>query len=257
MQFTNNIFSVRIRSVLYLEWDQNVANVPPRPYQALSFRLSGDAYFRYNGKTLHADNKSLLYAPAHTTYEIQAGSEKLIVIHFESAEAGALDFETLSPDNVKRTEELFISLLEIWNRKEPGYYPLAMSVFYKIVELIEKQAYQDIHTPHYEKIKPAIDYLKLHFQEPTLSVKDLCEASGLGETYFRKLFFEEFHLTPNKYLTDLRMDYAKDLLESGVYSIVQVAEKVGFMDPKYFCTVFKRITGHTPSDFKSSGLHIK
>ena len=71
----------------------------------------------------------------------------------------------------------------------------------------------------------------------------------MSDTYFRRLFFREFGTTPLRYLTDLRISYAKELLSSGYYTVRQVAANVGFEDAKYFCTVFRKKCGCTPSEF--------
>lgn len=243
-------YPVRIRTVLLLEWEKNNTSIPPRRSNAFSFRLKGNSDFITRDKRIHVGDKELLFVPEDFPYEIEAGPERLIVIHFDALERIPDEFQAMQPYNPQRIEELFLSLLKTWEEKQPGYYPRALSIFYKILELVSKQTYQNAHSAHYEKIRHAVDYLMKNYRSSDLSVQELCKRCAISDTYFRKCFLDEFHVTPNKYLTNLRIDYAKDLLESGVYSVEQVAERSGFMEPKYFCTVFKKVVGKTPSEYK-------
>lgn len=250
MLYSAGNYAIRIRTVLMLEWETNSAYIPPRQYNALSFRLKGNAEFIVDDDRIRAGDQDILFGPPDCAYTVKSGEERLVVVHFESVEKLSGMLQVLQPENPQQVEELFLSLLKTWEEKKPGYYPRALSIFYKILEMVVKQTSKDTHSPHYEKIRDAVEYMMKNYRNSDLSVEDLCKRCDISDTYFRKCFLDEFHVTPNKYLTNLRIDYAKDLLESGVYSIEQVAERSGFIEPKYFCTVFKKIVGKTPSEYK-------
>ena len=93
-----------------------------------------------------------------------------------------------------------------------------------------------------------------HFNDSELTIKLLCEISGMSDTYFRRLFSEIYHTTPNKYLTGLRISHAEDLLSGGYYTIERVAQECGFADEKYFSTVFKKKIGFSPSQYNLNSL---
>jgi len=248
-------FSVRLHAVLLLNWEENVAHIDARPFRALSFRIQGDAEFILPGSRIHAGDKDILHCPEDLEYDVRAGKEQVVVVHFSTFGHTPSKFEILPVADRQRAESLFLSLLECWNGKKPGYYYRAVSTFYKILELIEKQELHSAHTAHYSVISKAVEYLQQNYRDPELTVQDLCKVSGISSTYFRKRFFEEFNMMPNKYLNTLRIEYAKELLDSGAYSVERVAEEAGFLDAKYFCTVFKRFTGTSPSEYKK-GLAV-
>lgn len=250
MHFCHEDFSVRLLSVLQLSWDEHIAHIEPRPYRGLTFRLQGDANFILPDKWLKAGDKDIVYAPEQPDYDIVAGKEKVIVIHFLEHSSRPTEFMVRTPDDPQRAEALFVSLLECWSKKEPGYYFRALSIFYKIIEMLEIQELHTAHSPRYRIISRAVDFLHENYRNPELTVEDLCKIANISNTYFRKCFHEEFGMMPNKYLNSLRIQYARELLDYGAYSIERVAEEVGFMDSKYFCTVFKRFTGKTPSEYK-------
>ena len=56
-----------------------------------------------------------------------------------------------------------------------------------------------------------------------------------------------------KYITELRIDKAKEMLDSGEYSVSQIASNLGFNDYFYFLKTFKRVVGLTPKQYKQGG----
>lgn len=75
----------------------------------------------------------------------------------------------------------------------------------------------------------------------------------LSPAYFGQLFKKTVGIGYAEYLTQLRIDRAKSLLQDRI-SIREVAEAVGFHDVKYFSEVFRTKTGQTPSEFRKSIL---
>ena len=78
----------------------------------------------------------------------------------------------------------------------------------------------------------------------------LAKMANMSDTYFRKKFVRAFGTTPLLYINDLKIAHAVELLRSGYYSVEETAENCGFDNQKYFSTVIKKKTGHTPSEFK-------
>ena len=69
--------------------------------------------------------------------------------------------------------------------------------------------------------------------------------------YVSHIFKERMNLGYSEYLRTLRIKYAVSLIEHGIDSVKNVALLSGFTDPLYFSTVFKKITGVSPKDYKS------
>jgi two-component system response regulator YesN len=60
-----------------------------------------------------------------------------------------------------------------------------------------------------------------------------------------------------EYVSRLRMERAKLLLHDSNLKTYEAAEKVGFNDPQYFSSCFKKYTGMTPSDYKAQFAGMK
>ncbi len=253
MLFLESDFSVKLISVVSPSWSENNTQVAPRPYNALSFRLSGNAVFKNGAATLQTEDNDILFMPEGVGYHLFSGAEKIIAIHFELTGKKQNCFEVFRPEKTEQFRELFLSISDTWEEKKTGYAMHAASIFYRILEEIIKQNTRQGHTQDYGKIREAVHYMNKNFTDSDLSIEKLCEISGISDTYFRRLFAREFGINPVKYLTELRMSYAAELLESGYYSVEEAAPESGFRDTKYFSRVFKKFHGKSPSEYKSYG----
>ena len=77
----------------------------------------------------------------------------------------------------------------------------------------------------------------------------MARRAGVCEVYLRRVFQQELQLTPKQYLMQVRMQQAVSLLQSGYYTVTQVAHFCGFTDEKYFSTAFKKMNGCQPSKY--------
>lgn len=88
------------------------------------------------------------------------------------------------------------------------------------------------------------------FYMDELSQSQIADAAHISPQHLCRLFKQNLHMTPIRYLNEVRMDHAKILLEKTSLSIVQIGEKVGFFTPHYFSSTFHRICGKTPSEYR-------
>ena len=89
----------------------------------------------------------------------------------------------------------------------------------------------------------------------TFSLEAAIKKLPLNYDYVRKLFQKETGVTPLEFLTRERMNFAKNLLQSGIsnqysgYTVSQIAEACGFSEPLYFSRVFKKYYGVSPTEY--------
>jgi two-component system, response regulator YesN len=99
-------------------------------------------------------------------------------------------------------------------------------------------------------IQKSKEYLETHFAEAELSLNDVSQYIGLNPSHLSFIFKRETGETFKNYLTNLRIERAKELLRSTDQSSAEISERVGYNDPHYFSVVFKKITGVRPNDFR-------
>ena len=87
-------------------------------------------------------------------------------------------------------------------------------------------------------------------------VKELAKMCGLCESQYRKLFQDEFGVSPIKYLNKLRINSTLIKIGTNNYTMAQISEMCGFTDQKYFNKIFKEVTGKSPSQYKKEILNL-
>lgn len=104
---------------------------------------------------------------------------------------------------------------------------------------------QKISSPY---IRAAVEYIHNNYSK-NISQQMIADEIGISSTYLSTLFKNEMSVGFTEYLTNLRLDQAKTLFETGNYKIREVGELCGFYDYFYFFKVFKKKFGITPKEF--------
>jgi AraC-like DNA-binding protein len=99
-------------------------------------------------------------------------------------------------------------------------------------------------------ISMAIEYMYENLNS-NLFLEDICREIHVSRFHFIRMFTRETGLTPHKYLLMLRIEKAKELLETNKYSVMETAELCGFESVSHFSVTFKKVTGFSPASFKS------
>lgn len=92
-------------------------------------------------------------------------------------------------------------------------------------------------------------YLETHYMED-ISLQDAAEQLHYSDAYFCRFFKQNFDKSFIMYLSELRIEKAKELLADITVNIKEIGQRVGYRDSSYFTKVFKRITGVTPSEYR-------
>ena len=71
-------------------------------------------------------------------------------------------------------------------------------------------------------------------------------------SYFINVFKNIYKKTPKKYIVEMRMEKAKELLIYSRYSVSEIAEKLGYSDNTYFSNAFKSYMGVSPLNFRKN-----
>ena len=88
-----------------------------------------------------------------------------------------------------------------------------------------------------------------HFREH-ISTTDIAKSVDLSESRFRVLFAAVYGLSPHKYLTDVRISAAKEMLWENAIPISEIAEKCGFGSQQYLTDTFKKSVGISPGKYR-------
>jgi two-component system response regulator YesN len=100
-------------------------------------------------------------------------------------------------------------------------------------------------------IRQANEFIEQHYADPDLSLNEVAALVNLSASYFSVVFSQETGHTFKEYLTDIRISKAKELLRMTGLRSADIAYQVGYNDPHYFSSVFKKHTGLSPIEFRS------
>ncbi|WP_163540055.1 response regulator [Gracilibacillus sp. YIM 98692] len=101
---------------------------------------------------------------------------------------------------------------------------------------------------HHPSINQAVEFIYHNYDKP-ITLKEVAEHVDMNATYFSHLFKEEVGLSYIKYVTEVRMEKAKDMLRKGE-KVTEVSEKVGYYTYRHFSDVFKKKVGMSPGQYK-------
>lgn len=103
---------------------------------------------------------------------------------------------------------------------------------------------------HHMRLKPVMDYVEQHLSE-AISIEDLATTLDITPQYFCDLFRTVTGLRPMEYINRRRIDRARELLLTRPdVPIQQIAQQSGFGSNSYFSTVFRKLEGITPHQYR-------
>jgi two-component system response regulator YesN len=94
-----------------------------------------------------------------------------------------------------------------------------------------------------------INYIRDNYSK-NITLSEAAGLVGVTPEYLSKLFYQKINVNFVVFLRNFRISIAKRMILSGKYRIQDVADHVGFKDPKYFNKVFKTVCGISPSEYK-------
>lgn len=104
-------------------------------------------------------------------------------------------------------------------------------------------------TPH--KLKTALAYIHEHLDQ-TLSLAEMAAVVQMSPHYFASLFKQSTGLAPYQYVTQCRIERAKQLLMQPELTIVEVCHQIGFQNQSHFTKVFREHTATTPKAYRNA-----
>ena len=93
-----------------------------------------------------------------------------------------------------------------------------------------------------------VDYVDYHYRESDLSLSRLANVFSYTEKYLSSLFKKNMQIGFISYLNKLRIQYACELIQKDNMNMSEISATCGYSDYSYFSKVFKKITGHSPTE---------
>ncbi|MEK6266463.1 MAG: response regulator [Clostridium sp.] len=121
----------------------------------------------------------------------------------------------------------------------------------KIIEVLKKYITSDRLICTSQEIENVLLYIEERYRE-NISLDEVAKYINLTPSYVSKLFKKKLGVNFNTYLTTRKINEAKRMLKEENENINEIAFIVGYNEPNYFCKVFKKIEGMTPTKFRQN-----
>lgn len=226
-----------------------------RKEHGLAFHTSGEKHYIFDsGVKITAKANDIVYLPKKSNYIVKSVVPgDCYAINFDLSED--IDFSPFSY-RVKNTHQ-FLSFFKeaesYWDNKYAGFEMKCKAHVYNIIcMMINEFDLGYISQSKSSILSPAIAYIHNEYTKDNIRISSLAELCGISEIYFRKLFTQWKGVTPLKYINHLKMERAKELLLSNMYTISQVSILSGFHDESYFSREFKKHFSVAPNEYKKA-----
>jgi two-component system, response regulator YesN len=98
-------------------------------------------------------------------------------------------------------------------------------------------------------LQKAIDYIQNNYQE-AITLNEVSAKAFVSPFYLSRMFTKELDKNFVDYLSEVRVQKAKEFLKGTSHKTYEIAEMVGIKDSHYFSKIFKKYTGLTPSEYR-------
>lgn len=216
------------------------------PVHTLTYHFDDYMTYDFGTYSIKAEKNTVLYLPPNKPCRLCGETDHIVRIEFQCDQTFApQQFALKQPDLVKN---LFFELDSIWRSNLPNKSYRALSVFYRILAELSRPVPKE----YSDTVRQILSFIHNHFNEPTLTVKDIANTLSISESRLYQAFHDACGMTPKEYILSFRLQHACALLKTGQYKVYEVAEKSGFSDTKYFMTAFKRKMGISPKQYALS-----
>lgn len=238
-------------------WDNRVRK---NSYVLLQYTISGKGSFQTPDHTYpqQAGDLFLVQVPGDSQYSLPDDSEcwdvlylefsseclpLLYHIHQSCGPAFHLEASSTLPEQMKQLYADAISnqLASVFDNSKSAYAFLLDLADYAL-------EHPALSSP---RVTLAKNYLDSHYYTTDLNLDEVADAVGLSKYHLCREFNHLYGISPGKYLANLRLQKSCALLlQSHQHTIAEIASMVGFSNDNYFCKVFRKAFGTTPTQYR-------
>ena len=235
-----------------------------RDYQLL-YIAAGNAVFYREGRPSPAPAGTfVVYFPGEPQdYEFSsAWKTEVCWVHFSGKDvpellqqAGLTRGNLLDGGILPEYHQLFLQMVQELQFARPGYQEMLALLFRQLLMTVRRHSLEcgpeRVRIP--EEIQEAVHYFNEHFSDP-ISIAWYAKKKHISVCWFIRSFRLAMGMPPMQYITSVRLNRARMLLESTDYPIQEIAAMVGYDNPLYFSRIFKKQVGEAPSRYRRHSI---
>lgn len=213
-------------------------------------QLNGEVLTYIDDKTITLKQGDILLIPPHAKHKGVSKAE----FRDLSLRTDDMEFSKLCVFHDTRGDiiTLIYMIHRLMTEKQGNYTTVADSLAESVIKMIKYEIGVTTDSPAIELIKKDIFE---NYGDPNYCITESIAKTGFDKDYFRRCFKDATGKTPTQYLTELRINRAKQLLsDNKIFSVSSIAESCGFADSLYFSTCFKKHVGMSPLNYRKKHL---
>lgn len=217
--------------------------------------LDGESLYRFADKDYHLKAGDVIFLPCKCEYyrHIISPVYQSILIYFRFEEKPGLTLSHSVFSSIQGIDLDFTKLLKKWNSRDLCTQSECVCMLYGIyMRLIRSETSAYLPGSKRELFEAAVQKLATEYSSEDFSVTSLASQAEMSEVHFRRCFKQIYHVSPQQYLLELRLNRAKELLQYDTTPVSEVAHICGMPDPCYFSRLFKQKTGYAPSEYRAA-----
>lgn len=154
----------------------------------------------------------------------------------------------MTPDLAALIEKIK-ELLSISQR--PGTADMLDALSWMLVQKLMMQRPGDTDTrgPIDDAIHAVASYIQVHYGE-SVDFEAIAKAHGMSRRSFFRNWRKYYDISPRQYLTLIRMEHATAMLERTAMRVAEISDRLGYSDPAYFISTFRRHYKTTPLAYR-------
>jgi AraC family transcriptional regulator of arabinose operon len=234
------------------------------PENLLIYCVDGMGWFRLRNKTYKVQANEFFILPRNTEHAYGSDDKNpwsIYWLHFGGTQLHDLNKNSsvaasFAPTQIRGREEIVASFNKMYHALSLGYstsnllfanlcVPHFLSLFvYNPQHFYESPALQS------NVVDLAIQHMNKHLDK-ILSLPELSASFNYSTSRFSGLFKERTGFAPIDYFLHMKIQKATQILDFTEKPVKEIASELGFDDPYYFSRLFKKIMGHSPTDFRN------
>ncbi len=219
-----------------------------KTYEVIVY-LDGDSYFCTQDKKAPVSAGNIIIVPPDTMHSSHPDTNpERIYINGEFNQIFSLSEPVIISDNKKKEGTLLANMIYNNRFENPDYVASLCNAFAHFI--LQSIKVDDNMTV---ALKEVVREITNNFHNPDLNLCYILNKSGYAEDYIRAQFKKQMGKTPTEFLTDVRIQHARYLIDvySAKMTLSEIAERCGYDDYIYFSRRFKQAMGISPQKYKN------
>lgn len=223
----------------------------------LFYVAKGKEHFSLQAETVADEGSFIFFRPFEKQehYYAEDKTGEFYYIHFNALENfDLLGFCSSFVYHAKRSTEicdLFEEIISELQSKNPAYEEICVSKLLNVISLLKRKTEKesDQKNRYSDKISFVIQTMNREY-EKSYTLDEYAKMCNMSKFHFLRIFQSITGLSPIEYRNKIRLDHAKEMLEDGNLSVIEIGRRTGYPCNAYFCDAFKNKMGMSPSQYR-------